>query len=59
MTPYTFALWLRMMYDAAIWRHTVLVEALYPPGPERDRAMREHIAFTNWVYSPGTIVLSP
>lgn len=47
---YGFALWLRMMHQAALWRHQVLVEALHPPGPERDIAMQEHIDFTNWVY---------
>jgi hypothetical protein len=40
-------LWL---YIAARLRHDLLVCMTYPPGPQRDAALRAHRELVDWVY---------
>ena len=48
--------WLLAMYEAALWRHRVLVE-LTVPEADRPRAHAEHRAFVDAVYGIPTITL--
>ena len=42
-------LWFAMR-QAAMWRHEVLVNAFFPPGPEREAEMARHVLIVKAVY---------
>ncbi len=45
------SIWLKVMREAAILRHTILVCSWFPPGKLRDEEMARHIAVVNFLYS--------